>query len=149
MHGHRRPNSFLFSSGFGAGMTPMSSMSGIQPMTVSASSSGGIAGPPGTAGAAGGPGHGRTGSLSYAPLGEQPQRPGRRSRAPSSTMPADFASLRPLIRQLSTLGMDGTGVGGERDELGRRVGEVPPMSVGSSDAPPSEVCCSHARLKLR
>lgn len=123
IHPGRRPNSFLFSSGLGAGMTPLSSM-GVTPMTTSTSSN-----PIPAQG-----GHSRNGSL----VGTERQG-GRRSRAPSSTfngIGGDFTSLRPLIRQLSTLGMDG---GGERDELGRRVGEVPPMSVGSSDAPPSEV----------
>ena len=56
---------------------------------------------------------------------------GRRSRAPSAA--GEFTSLRPLIRQLSTVGLgDGKPLlGGEKAEMD--VGEVPPMTVSPGD----------------
>ena len=65
---------------------------------------------------------------------------GRRSRAPSAT--GEFTSLRPLIRQLSTVGLgDGKPLlGGEKAEMDE--GEVPPMTVSPGDTPPLQVSCS-------
>ncbi|KAK4685937.1 hypothetical protein P7C73_g4198, partial [Tremellales sp. Uapishka_1] len=65
-----------------------------------------------------------------------------RSRAPSATGMEFATTLRPLLRQLSTVGFEnklgdtdlGLGLGGDRDE--------PPMTVSPSDAPPSEVSSS-------
>jgi mitogen-activated protein kinase 7 len=133
---HRRPNSFLFSSPLGAGMTPLQSMSMITSDkeraergrdSVVSSASVSTGGGPGTA--------------SYRPL--------PRSRAPSST--GEFASLRPLIRSLSVVGIDqelrrledgerrGSLSGRRGSTAGENHSEVPPMSVSPSDAPPSEV----------
>ncbi|RSH91880.1 hypothetical protein EHS25_009250 [Saitozyma podzolica] len=132
---HRRPNSFLFSSPLGAGMTPLQSMSMITSDreraergrdSVVSSASVSTGGGPGTA--------------SYRPL--------PRSRAPSST--GEFASLRPLIRSLSVVGIDqelrrledgerrGSLSGRRGSTAGENHSEVPPMSVSPSDAPPSE-----------
>jgi len=119
----RRPNSFLFSNPFG-GMTPMTTNTsniGSVPLGSGLPSAG-----------AGGHGHAN---------GEGWTRP--RSRAPSST--GDFSTLRPLIRQLSTVGLDslakpssGTGESAHPGTHGL-TDEVPPMAVSPSDAPPSEV----------
>lgn len=98
----RRPNSCLFASPLGAGMTPMPSQ------TIMLSESGG-------------------------------SWNGRRSRAASGT--GEFASLRPLIRQLSTVGQDGkAAIGGDGSETDEDV--LPPMIVSPSDAPPSAVSSS-------
>lgn len=96
----------------------------------------------------GGPGATVSG-LPSAGLGENGwARP--RSRAPSST--GEFASLRPLIRQLSTVGLDSLGKGSASGDesahpgaAGARDGEVP-MQVSPSDAPPSEVSLDGVEL---
>ena len=95
----RRPNSFLFASPLGTGMTTLPSQ------TAFSSDGGGYWN-------------------------------GRRSRATSGT--AEFGSLRPLIRQLSSVGVaDGKATGD--DESGTEEERVPPMIVSPSDAPPSAV----------
>jgi hypothetical protein len=131
----RRPNSFLFSNPFG-GMTPMT--------TTSALPAAGGAAPLASGQASAGPGGaGSSGTGQGYTNGEGWTRP--RSRAPSST--GEFTALRPLIRQLSTVGLDalgrksaGTGdrtTGSARPGLG--LDGMPPMPVSPSDAPPSEV----------
>lgn len=166
----RRPASFLFSP-FGSGMTPLPSTIGQATSTamgqgpgqgasnlyaISSSTAGSSAGVPGPGGAYG-HGHAHSASLDY----HTSAAAGRRSRAPSTT--GDF-SLRPLIRQLSTVGMgvggdDGVpvpGVESSRPGLGMEglpppaaqvVGGddglpdrgLPPMRVSPSDAPPTTV----------
>ena len=150
----RRPTSFLFSP-FGNGMTPMPSMisSQSQGSTTSTNTLNATANPP-----THGQGHGHSASVDHYSYN------GRRSRAPSTTGGADY-SLRPLIRQLSTVGMgvggdDGVPVAGaESSKAGlgleglpisinpnsrRRPSGgdngLPPMGVTPSDAPPSTVC---------
>ena len=99
--GHRRtPNSFLFASPLGAGMTPMPSQVSLAPDGVGWN--------------------------------------GKRSRTASGT--GEFASLRPLIRQLSIVGLRDGKVSLGGDGTGMEEEEVPPMLVSPSDAPPSEVC---------
>lgn len=148
----RRPASFLFSP-FGSGMTPLPSMISSQsqgsnlPSSSTASGSGSTAVPS--------MGHGHSASVDY--------YSGRRSRAPSTT--GDY-SLRPLIRQLSTVGMgvggdDGVPVAGAEsskaglgldgvsipipnvrtNEAGAAGGDdgLPPMKVSPSDEPASTV----------
>lgn len=123
MHG-RRPTSFLFSNPLGGGMTPMSTIISL---------------PAGLAGQAGAtsisPSH--VAGLPSASAGGY-ARP--RSRAPSST--GDF--MRPLIRQLSTVGLENLGKQSSGTlDTGHPGGpdndKVPPMAVSPSDAPPSEV----------
>lgn len=119
----RRPTSFLFSNPLGGGMTPMSnSVPVASNMTTGASGGATVSGLP-TAGI-GGDGWARP-----------------RSRAPSST--GEFASLRPLIRQLSTVGLDALGKGTastiESGHPGAGADDGVPMRVSPSDAPPSEV----------
>jgi serine/threonine protein kinase len=148
----RRPASFLFSP-FGNGMTPLPSMissqsqGGSVPSGLSANGTNNNG-----ATASNAPGHGHSASVDF--------YNGRRSRATSTT--GDY-SLRPLIRQLSTVGMgvggdDGVPVAGaESSKAGlglegmpiptRQVAAggggddgLPPMGVSPSDAPPSTVC---------
>ncbi|GFZ48734.1 mitogen-activated protein kinase [Saitozyma sp. JCM 24511] len=132
---HRRPNSFLFSSPLGAGMTPLQSMSMITSDRERAERGRESAVSSASVSTGGGPG-----TASYRPL--------PRSRAPSST--GEFASLRPLIRSLSVVGIDqelrrledgerrGSLSGRRGSTAGENHSEVPPMSVSPSDAPPSE-----------
>jgi hypothetical protein len=144
----RRPASFLFSP-FGNGMTPLPSnisqinggagtgasmgatgMNQINHMNAISSSTGSSAGiPSGGVGAGpGGHGHGHIHSASVDFYN------GRRSRAPSAT--GEF-SLRPLIRQLSTVGIgvggdDGVPVpGAESSRPGLGLEGLPPPSMGS------------------
>lgn len=121
----RRPSSYLFSNTFG-GMTPMTNANAnANPAAGSVPPNPGL---PST-------GAGGTGN------GEGWTRP--RSRAPSST--GDFATLRPLIRQLSTVGLDALAKGSATTNESVHTGalgltdEMPPMPVSPSDAPPSEV----------
>ena len=111
----RRPASYLFSNPLGGGMTPMNVSSSLPtgtPALAQVANAGGVG----------------AHSDGWA-------RP--RSRAPSST--GEFA--RPLIRQLSTVGLDALGRPSEGTAIESGfTGEVPPMSVSPSDAPPSEVC---------
>jgi hypothetical protein len=154
----RRPASFLFSP-FGNGMTPLPSMISSQSQGPS------ITNAPPNAPAHGqgqGQGHGHSASVDYITYN------GRRSRATSTTGTGDY-SLRPLIRQLSTVGMgvggdDGVPVAGaESSKAGlgleglpmpnahphsnRRpsAGDngLPPMGVTPSDAPASTVRPQH------
>lgn len=139
----RRPASFLFSP-FGNGMTPLPSnisqanggagigqnaginqMSNLNAISSSTGSSAGLpSGGPGGSTIANG--HGHSASMDF--------YNGRRSRAPSAT--GEF-SLRPLIRQLSTVGM---GVGGddgvplpgaESSRVGLELEGLPPAPTGS------------------
>ena len=133
----RRPASFLFSP-FGNGMTPLPSNNGggaggggvnipsnLNAIASSAESSAG--GPGHTQGQGHGHGHGHSASLEF--------YNGRRSRAPSST--GEF-SLRPLIRQLSTVGIgvggdDGVPIpGAESSRHGLGLDGLPPPAVGST-----------------
>lgn len=135
----RRPASFLFSP-FGNGMTPLPSNTGggggaggggvNLPSNLNAisSSAGSSAGGPGHAQGQGhGHGHGHSASVEL--------YNGRRSRAPSST--GEF-SLRPLIRQLSTVGIgvggdDGVPVPGvESSRHGLGLDGLPPPAIGST-----------------
>ena len=135
---HRARSSFLFSSPLGGGMTPLPSMSAIVPLTASGSASGqaGSSAPDALGTSAFPSGH--HGHHGHRPSMDWAQ--GRKSRTTSTT--SEFASLRPLIRQLSVVGLEGLGI----DENGKRLPqgggegyEVPPMTVSPSDAPPSEV----------
>ena len=157
----RRPASFLFSP-FGNGMTPLPSMissqsqGGSVPNGLSANATPlGVPAENGGYGHAHGHGHGHGHSASVDFYN------GRRSRATSTT--GDY-SLRPLIRQLSTVGMgvggdDGVPVAGAESSkaglgleglplptrqvagAGAGAGDdgLPPMGVSPSDAPPSTV----------
>jgi hypothetical protein len=169
----RRPASFLFSP-FGNGMTPLPSMISSQSQgpitnsnlnantTTNSTNQNAGAGPGPGQGPGPGHGHGHSASVDFYSYN------GRRSRAPSTTGTgtSDY-SLRPLIRQLSTVGMgvggdDGVPVAGaESSKAGlgleglpmpmnhqphpsnRRpsAGDngLPPMGVTPSDAPPSTV----------
>jgi len=158
----RRPASFLFSP-FGNGMTPLPSMISSQSQGPSITNALNASPNPPTHGQGQGQGHGHSASVDHYAYN------GRRSRAPSTTGTGDY-SLRPLIRQLSTVGMgvggdDGVPVAGaESSKAGlgleglpmpnshphsnRRpsAGDngLPPMGVTPSDAPASTV-----RLQLR
>jgi len=152
----RRPASFLFSP-FGNGMTPLPSMISSQSQGPSITNPSNAPNPP-SHGQGQGQGHGHSASVDYITYN------GRRSRATSTMGTGDY-SLRPLIRQLSTVGMgvggdDGVPVAGaESSKAGlgleglpmpntnphsnRRpsAGDngLPPMGVTPSDAPPSTV----------
>jgi hypothetical protein len=151
----RRPASFLFSP-FGNGMTPLPSMISSQSQGPSITNASNAPSNPPAHGQ--GQGHGHSASVDYITYN------GRRSRATSTTGTGDY-SLRPLIRQLSTVGMgvggdDGVPVAGaESSKAGlgleglpmlnahphsnRRpsAGDngLPPMGVTPSDAPASTV----------
>ena len=135
-------------------MTPLPSMSALMPMTMtSANASANAAASSSTGGESGM----MTGASASAPTHVHPHahahghRPsmdwaqGRKSRTTSTA--SEFASLRPLIRQLSVVGLDGLGIGDGDGNMrkiapGGQEGSAVPMTVSPSDAPPSEVCSS-------
>lgn len=149
---HRARSSFLFSSPLGGGMTPLPSMSALMPMTMT---SGNASANAAASSSTGGESGMMTGASASAPTHVHPHahahghRPsmdwaqGRKSRTTSTA--SEFASLRPLIRQLSVVGLDGLGIGDGDGNMrkiapGGQEGSAVPMTVSPSDAPPSEVC---------
>jgi hypothetical protein len=157
----RRPASFLFSP-FGSGMTPLPSMIGSQSQGSNLASAPGSSTTASTATSATGTGPGTGATMGHGHSASVDYYSGRRSRAPSTTG-GDY-SLRPLIRQLSTVGMgvggdDGVPVaGGESAKAGLGLDGVnvpphaynrpmdqggddglPPMRVSPSDEPASTV----------
>lgn len=123
MHG-RRPTSFLFSNPLGGGMTPMSTIVSLPGANTTSPLQSHVAGLP---------------SATTSGYPEGYARP--RSRAPSST--GEF-NMRPLMRQLSTVGLDhlgkqSTGTLDSGHPAAPGAEDVPPLPVSASDAPPSEV----------